>query len=279
MKILLISGHGEKSNGANSSYGKEYLLTREVTKNLKKELDNYNCEVDIYDTSKDAFVELGKGNFKLSKVYDYVLEIHFNSYNKFAYGTEIYTPYDEKYQTVENEIMKSLGKLFFVRGTKKMNFFLIDTLNNNQKTSTALLEVCFIDNRQDMTIYKNNKTKVARLICNGMVRGFGLTEKKKPSKPIKPKPHVKPIPPKPSTKPTTWKFNDNVKIRTSPDTSLKSYTGVDYKKGQTVIISEVINGNSYKWGVYYTQLKNGQLSKRYVALYDIYNQYAFAKQV
>lgn len=76
--------------------------------------------------------------------------------------------------------MKNMSKFFTLRdndsifdGVKRTNFLVINTIKNCG-ISGALLEICFIDNKNDMNIYEKNKDKIVQAIADGIVSGFGL---------------------------------------------------------------------------------------------------------
>lgn len=178
MKILLIAGHGAGDCGAVGQGYKEADLTRELVKLIKPLLSDY-ATVDIYDINRNAFKDVQSGLFKIGK-YDYVLEIHFNAFNGKAHGSECYVTTREKGIKVEQAIMREMHKFFTLRdndaifdGVKRTNFAVINHLKN-KGISGCLLEVCFIDNPLDMTVYQSNKNYVAQAIVNGIVKGFGL---------------------------------------------------------------------------------------------------------
>ena len=60
------------------------------------------------------------------------------------------------------------------RGVKRKNFRVIQRIKS-QGISSALLEVCFIDNAMDIATYQQKKDLIARAIANGIAEGFGLT--------------------------------------------------------------------------------------------------------
>ena len=112
MKILLISGHGARDNGACANGYREADLTREVVNILKEKLKKY-ADIDVYNQTRDAFKDVNNGNIQVNFAnYNYVLEIHFNSFNGSAKGTEIYTTRIEKAKTVEEKIINKLSKFF-----------------------------------------------------------------------------------------------------------------------------------------------------------------------
>lgn len=173
-RILLIAGHGSGDTGAISGNYVEANLTREFVNVLANTLSNY-ATVDIYNQSRNAYKDCKNGNFSIG-MYNYVLEIHFNSFNGNAHGCEIYVTPREKGITVEQAIVNNLSKYFTNRGVKKKDFLVINSVKN-KGISSALLEVCFMDNKGDMASYQNNKHDIANLITHGIVSEFGLTTK------------------------------------------------------------------------------------------------------
>lgn len=187
MKILLISGHGGKpyDSGATGNGYKEAVLTRELVNLIAPKLRDY-ATVDIYDQSKNVYQDVKNGKFKIGK-YDYVLEVHFNAYSDpTAHGSEIYVTTKENGITVEQSIMKGMKRYFTLRdndsvfdGVKRTNFLVIKTIKE-MGMSGALIEVCFITNKNDMIVYQSNKNAIASDIVGGIVTGFGLKKISKP---------------------------------------------------------------------------------------------------
>lgn len=178
MNILLISGHGDNDSGAVGNGYNEEQLNIEFVELLKTYLDDY-ANVTLYDTSKNAFSDYKAGSFNVVG-YDYVLEVHFNAFNGEAYGSEIYVTSLETGITVEQGIMEVLSKYFRLRdsdnvfdGVKVYNYSVIYSAKL-QGVSSALLEVCFIDNESDMTIYQNNKINIISGVALAIINGFGL---------------------------------------------------------------------------------------------------------
>lgn len=171
MKILLISGHGAGDTGAIGNGYREVDLTRELVNLIAQKLKKY-ADVDIYDQRRNAFKDVRNGTFKIGS-YDYVLEVHFNAFNGTAKGTEIYVTKEEKGTGVENAIMTKLKAYFSVRGVKVCNYTVIHKIKR-MGVSSALLEVCFIDNKEDMKTYTDKKDQIAYAIVEGIKNGFGL---------------------------------------------------------------------------------------------------------
>ena len=185
MKILLIAGHGNGDPGAVGNGYKESDLTREVALLSKVSFSRFDgVTVDVADTSKNWFDYIcKKGNSFNFKAYDYVLEVHFNAGvgdttgNGKTTGTEIYVTTSENGVSVEENILNNIVSLGFKnRGVKRKNFSLINHIKK-QGVSAALLEVCFIDDKDDMKLYATHVDDIATAIVNGIANGFGLTEK------------------------------------------------------------------------------------------------------
>ena len=191
MKILLIAGHGDGDCGAVGCGYKEAELTREMVKLIKPYLDKY-AEVTIADTKKNWYKYICKNGQKFDfKPYNYVLEIHFNACvkdengNGNTTGTEIYVTTMEKGTSVEEGIVNSISSLGLKnRGVKAKNWALINHIKK-QGVSSALLEVCFIDDADDMNVYTAKRNDIASAIAIAIADGFGLKKKEKNEMSIK----------------------------------------------------------------------------------------------
>lgn len=180
MKILLIAGHGNGDPGAVGFGYKEADLTRELLKLIKSKLSKF-AEVSVFDTNKNPYTYLKTNSYNFKK-YDYVFEIHFNAaaYDRSGdgktTGTEILVHPNEKKVTVEENILKRIEALGFRnRGVKvRYNLQNMNIIKGNQNVSYALLETCFIDDKDDMALYEKKKEAVAYAVAEGIAEGFGL---------------------------------------------------------------------------------------------------------
>ena len=180
MKILLISGHGGGDSGAVSVFGKESDETIVMVEEIKRTLSKY-AEVDLYPTNRNAYTDVKKGALAVDfGKYDYVLEIHFNACvndikgDGKTTGTEIYVTTAEKTVGAETKIVEAIAAIGFKnRGVKRTNFTVIAKAKA-AGTSSALLEVCFIDDKDDMQIYAGKKVQIAAAIANAIAGQFGL---------------------------------------------------------------------------------------------------------
>ena len=189
MKILLISGHGAGDPGATAKIDNKLYKEADQTIIMVKKIQEHlskHAEVTLYPTTRNAYADCQSGVLKTKAKfanYDYVLEVHFNACvkdlkgNGVTTGTECYITTSETGDSVEKAILANIAKLGFKnRGVKKKNWAVI---NESKKagTSAALLEVCFIDDADDMRLYLQKQNDVAKSIANGIISGFGLKKK------------------------------------------------------------------------------------------------------
>lgn len=189
MKILLISGHGAGDSGATATIdGKFYReadLTIEVVDKLAPMLRQYGATVDVYDKSRNAYYDYQNGSLasraKFSS-YDYTLEVHFNACvkdltgNGYTTGVEIFWPSAGHSTGVENYILDAISALGFKRRrAAAMQLGVINTAARNGGNAN-LVEVCFIDDADDIRLYNKKKTPVAQAIADAIAKKFNLTK-------------------------------------------------------------------------------------------------------
>ena len=185
MKILLMAGHGDGDPGAPGLNGyNEAEVVREIVPKLRDKLTPY-ADVTVFDMSKNPYKYLKSHSFNF-KEYDYVLEVHLNAYKKEATanghtkGVEILVHPSEKGVGVENAILSNVAALGFTnRGIKEpTDLQNMNICKGKQGVSYALIEVCFIDDVDDMALFNAKKGAVINGIAQGIVTGFGLAKNK-----------------------------------------------------------------------------------------------------
>ena len=194
MKILLISGHGAGDSGAVGKInGKTYKEADEaiiMVDNIKKQLDIYNCDVDVYPKERNAYEDAKNGKLQRDFAkYDYVLEIHFNAATSDpkgdgkVKGTEAFITTADGTSKVEKEILDCMTAIGLTnRGVKKYNWTVINRAKQKGAES-CLLEICFIDDKDDMELYLFNKEAIAHAIVLGIAKGYSLKKKTTEKKP------------------------------------------------------------------------------------------------
>ena len=181
MKILLICGHGAGDPGACEHGYQEATLVREIAPKLKDILSDY-AEVTLFDPNVNMYKYLKSGKFFNFREFDYVFEIHFNSCvndvsgDGKTTGTEILVHTIEKGTSVEELIVNKISKFGFKnRGVKRVsNLQNMNICRGSQGVSYALLETCFIKDKEDMDLYFSKKCDIIEAIAEGIIEGFGL---------------------------------------------------------------------------------------------------------
>ncbi len=201
--VLIVAGHGQGDPGASSTIGgtsyQESKLTREFADLIMDQLllEDSSVSVTMYDQNYDWY----KVNYNLTmygKVtgpqitwsdYDYILEVHFNATGAASKdlsgdgnykGLSIFVHSSKSDTKVDKAIISSVksGTSFKIFGGGS-GIFTDSTLLNpklaeSKGVSYGLLETCFIDDKDDMTYYKKNKTKLAKAVADGILKGLGL---------------------------------------------------------------------------------------------------------
>ena len=184
MKILLIAGHGGTpyDSGAVGCGYTEAVETRRMANAVAPLLRAYGFEVALYDQSKDAYKVVTQGGSLPLAGVGYVLEFHLNaaandlSGNGVTTGTEIFVHTNEQGVTVEQAILRRIAALGFKnRGVKRSSGLAVLKHVFNRGVSHALVETCFIDDRDDMSLYGAKFDAIARAIADGVAEGFGKT--------------------------------------------------------------------------------------------------------
>lgn len=180
LKILIIAGHGQGDPGAVNNGYQEAKLVREIAPILRNKLKPY-ADVTVFDMDINMYKYLKSHSFDFTQ-YDYVIELHFNANKKETVGNgktvgvEILVHTSEKGTSVENAIISNISALGFTdRGIKRRsNLRNMNRCKGQQGVSYALIEICFIDDIDDMKLYNAKKDAVISGIANGVISGFGL---------------------------------------------------------------------------------------------------------
>lgn len=185
MNLLLISGHGAGDPGATATLGgigyREADETRRVTAALQKAMDGY-CSVTVYPTDRNAYEDYRKGT--LSAVaqfsrYDYVMEVHFNALSLIlsdgvTKGVECYVPNGQSDTALSSALCSGIsGCGLKNRGVKKKNWSVIYTAHRTG-VPAALLEVCFIDDADDMAVYKARFQAIVQSMAEAVITTYHL---------------------------------------------------------------------------------------------------------
>ena len=168
-KIFVSSGHGGKDTGASSGGFIERDLTIEFRNLLTLELQKLGVKWSI-DDDRNALVEtlaFIKSKFLPS---DILLDIHFNAGG--GEGVEVVIP--NVASSFEKQLAQRIADVISsLTGFKKRQGGVIPESSTARKTlgwmkpnsENVLIEMCFIDNKSDMTSYQLNKYKIAKEVA------------------------------------------------------------------------------------------------------------------
>lgn len=172
--IYLIAGHNGKGTGAYSRYGDEGEETIDVRNDIAAKLRHeYGCKV-VTDEDFSALPNVLRWLESLVSERDIVIDIHFNAFNGKAHGSEciIANQHDYKERTVAEAILKATVDALGTRsrGVKTEKYTArkrIGILSGRPKNAiNVLLEVCFIDNADDMKKYDDNYCEFIQAVAD-----------------------------------------------------------------------------------------------------------------
>jgi N-acetylmuramoyl-L-alanine amidase len=168
-KVYIDLGHGGNDSGAvgiNNIFEKNIVLN--VGKKVETKLKKCGLEVKLSRTN-DTFKTLEyRSNDANRWGADCFVSIHCNSFNKAAKGLETYF-YKLKYKKLADDIHYELVKagLFSVdRGVKEKNLHVLRETN----MASALVELAFIDNAEDINFLLNKQDYFAIAIVKGICK-------------------------------------------------------------------------------------------------------------
>lgn len=171
MKISINAGHTLSGVGSGAvGYINESKETRTIANKVIDLLKKQGHTVYNHTVNSASTV-----NESLKKIVDMVngsdaelfVSIHLNSskYKGKGYGTELYT-YGGKVSKEALSIINNISALGFKnRGIKDGSHLYVI---KNTKTKALLIEVCFVDNVEDVNNYLNNVNNIAKAIAEGI---------------------------------------------------------------------------------------------------------------
>ena len=257
-RMLVMAGHGRNQDGSwdpgavGCGY-QEATLTRELRDLIKAAADRAGVACDVApDRNHYSYFKHG-GQYDMT-MYDYVLEVHFNASTTVDQtgdgvmkGSMVYISQSEKGHSVEDAVLRNLYALgskqawdgVVIAQCQWANGLMVQETCRRQGVSHAVLETCFISDKDDMNWYQKNKSKIATGIVAGIQEGFHLNYATTFS-PYMVKVDVSTIP-------------DHVlNIREQPTTA-SSVTGKITETMSVTIVDEAIGTGASTWG----KLKSG----------------------
>lgn len=192
-RMLVMAGHGRNQDGSwdPGAIGCGYQeadLARELRDLIKAAADRAGVGCDVApDRNHYSYFKAG-GQYDVSS-YDYVLEVHFNASatpdqdgDGQLKGSMVYIDESETGHSVEDAILSNLYSLgsrqawdgVVVSQRQWPSGLLVQSRIRAQGVSHAVLETCFITDRDDVDWYLVNKSKIAAAVIAGIQQRFGL---------------------------------------------------------------------------------------------------------
>lgn len=175
-RVYLSAGHGGTDSGAIGNVnGKRYVerdLTIELRDLIVAECRRRGLNI-ITDPNQNALQQSINFFRNLTSGTCLVIDIHWNASNGQGNGTEIFVPNNPS--TFERRLADSLLNAltsfgFRNRGVKTEAQSARKSLGWMRITGeNALIEVCFIDNANDMIRYEQNKNAIALRLANAII--------------------------------------------------------------------------------------------------------------
>lgn len=174
-KVYLTAGHHFKDSGAIGSGFKENELTIELKDLVTSILKSKNVEVwNDYDGDTLGTV-IKKINASGVSSKDILLEIHFDSATRLASGTTALVADNARNRSrfFAEDLSTGISKIMGitdrgVKSEKDSNRGKLGILHT--AASSVLIEICFINNTDDMLKYTVNKLEIAETIANVIIK-------------------------------------------------------------------------------------------------------------
>ena len=174
MKILVMAGHsanGYKGSGA-VGHLNESNETRRVAPKVVEYLKQLGVDATYIKLDKPTSSSYLYDQVKLANSkgkFDCMVQIHFNAGssdpNSNTTGTETYYR-SANGKVFSDRVNKKLSTLFKDRGSRsdKPDLYWL----KNTTSPAILIELCFVDDKDDAKVYNNNFDKICRLIAEGL---------------------------------------------------------------------------------------------------------------
>lgn len=161
---LVICGHGQGPKGydpgATGPSGTEADWVRKLASVMKK----YSGTDIEYVTETNTFEYRDDNRYNINRYSGYasITELHLNAFNEQAKGCEVLIWHEFNADDLDNKLLSILAKYFVNRGIKKRNDLYNMRVSAQLGYNYRLVEVCFVDNVQDMQILSANLDTIAR---------------------------------------------------------------------------------------------------------------------
>ena len=259
--LIIDAGHGGADNGSSGNGLLEKNINLKMSLYQYKRLKELGANVDITRTT-DKNLSSTKRTNMIRNNYDICISNHFNAFNGKARGVETIHSYlggKQLASDLASAIVKTSGiplrRVFSRRLKNGKDYYFMHRLTG--RTRTVIIEYGFIDNKSDMSYYKddNNFYKVGESVVKVLCKYLGVKYKQlkdNVSHETKPTFFKKNVAGAKLVKSENAYFlpNHNIKVRTQPTTKSR-HTGT-LPKGTSINYFAVYSGNGYRWLLYHS---------------------------
>lgn len=171
--IFLSAGHHAKDSGSVSKYGVERDLAIELRNMVEAHLKTAKADYRVDNDNETLSQYLNRIKPGSGSV---VVEIHWNSAaSSTATGTEVFIAnnHNKISKELATELTQTISKRLGIRdrGVKTEKQSARGSLAFVKKPgATALIEVCFLSNEDDMRRYQENKCEIAKDIADILIK-------------------------------------------------------------------------------------------------------------
>lgn len=176
-RLCFDYGHGGNDPGACYNGRRESNDVLVIGKEIAKELRRHGIIVDEIRSTDTTLSLKQRSNYENKSNYDYFISFHRNAFKpEAATGVETYTyiNQDTRSKAMADKIQAAVVNLGFVnRGVKKANFHVL----RETKAPAVLIELGFIDNSKDNSLFDNKKKEIIKAISKAILTQLGITYK------------------------------------------------------------------------------------------------------
>lgn len=179
VKHLIICGHGQGRTsydpGAVGPKGTEADWVRKLANAMRR----YSVDID-YIVDKNVY---DCRNILDYKNYTTITELHLNAFNGIAKGCEVLIHSKFSADNLDKGLLNILSKYFSNRGIKKRDNLYNMNVAANNNMNYRLVEVCFVDNVDDMNILEHNLDVIAQefvQVISGKIKQNAVTQSPQP---------------------------------------------------------------------------------------------------
>lgn len=176
-RLCFDYGHGGNDPGACYNGRRESNDVLVIGKEIAKELRRHGIIVDEIRSTDTTLSLKQRSNYENKSNYNYFISFHRNAFKpEAATGVETYTyiNQDTRSKAMADKIQAAVVNLGFVnRGVKKANFHVL----RETKAPAVLIELGFIDNSKDNSLFDNKKKEIIKAISKAILTQLGITYK------------------------------------------------------------------------------------------------------